>query len=155
MGLAILSISIIIFILHLIFGGNPETARYAGLAMGVYTGGTPNIASIKTAIGVDESTFTIFNTYDMVISIGYMLIVLSSGKFIIKKIFRLKDFEGEKNVSVDKDECTESTSYKGFLSPKPSVSLCSHCFFRRQSSEFLTLRVRLSRVTKQRSPFCL
>ena len=118
MGLAILSISIIIFILHLIFGGNPETARYAGLAMGVYTGGTPNIASIKTAIGVDESTYTIFNTYDMVISIGYMLIVLSSGKFIIKKIFRLKDFEGEKNVSVDKDECTESTSYKGFFEPK-------------------------------------
>ena len=118
MLLAILSISVVVFVLHLIFNNsNPNTPQYAGLAMGVYTGGTPNIASIKTAIGVDESTYTIFNTYDMVISIGYMLIVLSSGKYLIKKIFRLKDFEGEKNVSVGEDECTDSTSYKGMFKP--------------------------------------
>ena len=118
MVFAILSIATIVFILHLIFGGKADTAQYAGLAMGVYTGGTPNIASIKTAIGVDESTYTIFNTYDMVISIGYMLIVLSSGKYLIKKIFRLKDFEGNKNVSVDENECTDSTSYKGMFEGK-------------------------------------
>ena len=118
MGLAILSVTITVFILHLIFGSDPQTPQYAGLAMGVYTGGTPNIASIKAALGVDENIFTIFNTYDTVISIGYMLIVLSSGKYFIKKIFRLKDFEGDKNVSVDGNECQETTSYKGMFNPK-------------------------------------
>ena len=118
MALAILSIATIVFILQLIFKNNPLAPQLAGLSMGVYTGGTPNISSIKAAIGVSDETFLIFNTYDMVISIGYMLIVLSSGKFLIKKIFRLKDFDGDKNVTVDGNECSESTSYKGFFERK-------------------------------------
>ena len=118
MGLAIASIAVIVFILQIIFRDNPLAPQLAGLSMGVYTGGTPNITSIKAAIGVDDNTFLIFNTYDMVISIIYMLVMLSSGKFIIKKIFRLKDFEGDKNVTVDGNECQETTSYKGMFEPK-------------------------------------
>lgn len=118
MGLAILSITVIAFILQLIFRENPLAPQLAGLSMGVYTGGTPNITSIKAAIGVSDETFLIFNTYDMIISIAYMLIMLSSGKFIIKKLFRLKDFEGDKNVTVDGEECQETTSYKGMFEPK-------------------------------------
>lgn len=118
MLLAIVSITIITFILQLIFNSNPLAPQFAGLAMGVYTGGTPNIASIKTAIGVDEIPYTIFNTYDMVISIVYMLVMLSSGKYLIKKLFRLRDFEGDKNVTVDGNECQETTSYKGMFEGK-------------------------------------
>ncbi len=118
MALAILSITIIAFILQLVFHKNPLAPQLAGLAMGVYTGGTPNLTSIKAAIGVADETYLIFNTYDMVISIAYMLIILSSGKYVIKKIFRLKDFEGDKNVSVDGEECQETTSYKGMFEPK-------------------------------------
>lgn len=118
MALAILSITIIAFILQLVFHKNPLAPQLAGLAMGVYTGGTPNLTSIKAAIGVADETYLIFNTYDMVISIAYMLIMLSSGKYVIKKIFRLKDFEGDKNVSVDGEECQETTSYKGMFEPK-------------------------------------
>lgn len=118
MGLAIISITVIAFILQLVFHKNPIAPQLAGLSMGVYTGGTPNITSIKTAIGVADETFLIFNTYDMVISIAYMLIMLSSGKYLIKKIFRLKDFEGDKNVTVDDEECRETTSYKGMFEPK-------------------------------------
>lgn len=118
MGLAILSITVIAFILQLIFRENPLAPQLAGLSMGVYTGGTPNITSIKAAIGVSDETFLIFNTYDMIISIAYMLIMLSSGKFIVKKLFRLKDFEGDKNVTVDGEECQETTSYKGMFEPK-------------------------------------
>ncbi|MBR2869509.1 MAG: DUF819 family protein [Clostridia bacterium] len=118
MGLAIFSIATVAFILQLIFRDNPLAPQLAGLAMGVYTGGTPNLTSIKTAIGVADETYLIFNTYDMVISIVYMLIILSSGKYVIKKIFRLKDFEGDKNITVDGEECKETTSYKGMFEPK-------------------------------------
>ena len=118
MGLAILSIATVAFILQLIFRDNPLAPQLAGLAMGVYTGGTPNLTSIKTAIGVADETYLIFNTYDMVISIVYMLVILSSGKYVIKKIFRLKDFEGDKNITVDGEECQETTSYKGMFEPK-------------------------------------
>lgn len=118
MGLAILSIATVAFILQLIFRDNPLAPQLAGLAMGVYTGGTPNLTSIKTAIGVADETYLIFNTYDMVISIIYMFVILSSGKYVIKKIFRLKDFEGDKNITVDGEECQETTSYKGMFEPK-------------------------------------
>lgn len=115
MIIAIASITIITFILQLIFSSNPLAPQFAGLAMGVYTGGTPNLTSIAKAIGVSSETYLIFNTYDMVISIVYMLLMLSSGKYLIKKLFRLKDFEGDKNVKIDGSECQETASYKGMF----------------------------------------
>ncbi|MBQ2774449.1 MAG: DUF819 family protein [Clostridia bacterium] len=127
MLLAVASIAIVVFVLQLIFGAkNPEASKYAGLAIGVYTGGTPNIASIKTAIGVDESTYTIFNTYDMVVSIGYMLIVTSSARKIFEKVFKLKPFEGEKNISIDSEEVSNESesSYKGIFKRDVFGKLC-------------------------------
>lgn len=126
MLLAVVSIATVVFILQLIFKDNPEASKYAGLAIGVYTGGTPNIASIKTAIGVDETTYTIFNTYDMVISIFYMLLVTSGARKVIIKIFKLKPFEGDKNISIDgEDVSTDSeTSYKGFFKPAVFGKIC-------------------------------
>lgn len=118
MLLAIVSITIITFILQLIFNSNPLAPQFAGLAMGVYTGGTPNLTAIAKAIGVSGENYLIFNTYDMVISIVYMLVMLSSGKYLIKKLFRMKDFEGDKNVTVDGNECQETTSYKGMFEGK-------------------------------------
>ncbi len=121
MLLAIVSITIVVFVLHLVMGSfDPDTPKYAGLAMGVYTGGTPNIASIKTAIGVDETTYTMFNTYDMVLSIGYILILTSGAKAVFKKVFKLRDFEGDKNVSRDdaNNDTAEPENYKDFFRPK-------------------------------------
>ena len=118
MLLAILSITIITFILQLVFHNNPNAPQFAGLAMGVYTGGTPNLTAIAKAINVSNENYLIFNTYDMVISIVYMLVVLSSGKYLLKKLFRLRDFEGDKNVTVDGNECQETTSYKGMFEAK-------------------------------------
>lgn len=126
MLLAVVSIATVVFILQLIFRDNPEAPKYAGLAIGVYTGGTPNIASIKTAIGVDETTYTIFNTYDMVISIFYMLLVTSGARKVIIKIFKLKPFEGDKNISIDGEEVStdSETSYKGFFKPAVFGKIC-------------------------------
>lgn len=121
MALAVASISIVVFVLHLIFGSSdPNTPQYAGLAMGVYTGGTPNIASIKTAIGVDETTYTMFNTYDMVISIGYILLLTSGAKTVFKKVFKLRDFEGDKNVARDdaNNDTADPENYKDFFKPQ-------------------------------------
>lgn len=126
MLLAVVSIATVVFILQLVFKDNPEAPKYAGLAIGVYTGGTPNLASIKTAIGVDETTFTIFNTYDMVVSIFYMILVTSGARKVFIKIFGLKPYEGDKNIGVDSEE-TETgseTSYKGFFKPAVFGKIC-------------------------------
>ncbi len=126
MLLAVASIATVVFILQLVFKDNPEASKYAGLAIGVYTGGTPNIASIKTAIGVDETTYTIFNTYDMVISIFYMILVTSGARKIFIKIFGLKPFDGDKNISIEGENITteSETSYKGFFKPEMFGKIC-------------------------------
>jgi uncharacterized membrane protein len=59
--------------------------KISGLLVGVYTGGTPNLASIKLALDVDESIYVVTHTYDLVISVFYLLFMLSAGqRFFLK-----------------------------------------------------------------------
>lgn len=51
--------------------------KVGGMAVGVYTGGTPNLAAIKTALGVPNETFLLVHTYDTVVSLLYILFCAS------------------------------------------------------------------------------
>lgn len=59
--------------------------KIAGLLVGVYTGGTPNLASLKIALDVDAETYIFVHTFDMIISFIYIVFLMSFGI----KIFRL------------------------------------------------------------------
>jgi len=45
--------------------------------VGVYTGGTPNMAAIKTALEVNAETYLMVNTGDIVVSLVYMLFIFT------------------------------------------------------------------------------
>lgn len=64
----------------------PEAEKVSGMLAGVYTGGTPNLASIKTALGVPEDMYIAINTVDMLISAVYLLFLLSYAKPLLSKI---------------------------------------------------------------------
>lgn len=65
---------------YLIFGKNIENgAKVGGMLAGVYTGGTINLASLKTMLGVPEGTFILLNSYDMMISFLYLTFLLAFG----------------------------------------------------------------------------
>lgn len=55
----------------------PEGWKIAGMMVGVYTGGTPNMAAIKTALEVNAETYLMVNTGDIVISLVYMLFIFT------------------------------------------------------------------------------
>ena len=59
--------------------------KIAGLLVGVYTGGTPNLASLKIALNVDAETYIFVHTFDMIISFVYLVLLMSFGI----KVFRL------------------------------------------------------------------
>lgn len=59
--------------------------KVAGLLVGVYTGGTPNLASLKIALDVDAETYIFVHTFDMIISFVYLVFLMSFGI----KVFRL------------------------------------------------------------------
>ena len=43
---------------------------------GVYSGGTPNLASIKTALDVDPNTYILTHSYDIVLSAIFLFFVI-------------------------------------------------------------------------------
>lgn len=63
----------------------PDAWQLGGLAVGLYTGGTPNLAAIRTALSVDADVYIAMHTYDTVIGMFYLLFAMS----VAKPLFRL------------------------------------------------------------------
>lgn len=84
-GLA--SVAIAIAIGYLIFGRDmPEGAKVGGMLTGVYTGGTINLAALKTMLGVNEETYILMNSYDILVSFLYLSFLLTVGIRVFRKI---------------------------------------------------------------------
>lgn len=119
MVLACVSIIIVTFVLHLIFRtSDPNSAKYAAGATAVYTGGTVNFAAIRTAIGISNDDFIVFNTYDSVISVLYIFFLSTIGTKFFTKVFRLKPFvnNGQSAGELDSSAMDESVyAYREIL----------------------------------------
>lgn len=63
-----------------------EGAEMAGLLVGVYTGGTPNMAAIQRALQVPSETYLAVHTSDVAVGGVYLLILMTFGKRIIRAI---------------------------------------------------------------------
>lgn len=55
----------------------PEAHKYAGMIVGLYTGGTPNLMAIGSALSVSESHIVLANTADVVVGGIYFLLLIS------------------------------------------------------------------------------
>ena len=92
-----------------------ESWKMAGLAISVYTGGTPNMAAIKTALDVDPTTYIIMHTYDTLISLVYIIFCITIAQKLLNRF--LPRFEKLKDcISVNEDGETEDIhSYRNML----------------------------------------
>jgi uncharacterized membrane protein len=86
--IALFSVVIVVFAGYLIFNveGHPEFEKIAGLLVGVYTGGTPNLAALQLMLGLDPEIYLAVHTYDMVISTLYLFFLMVVGKRLFSKI---------------------------------------------------------------------
>jgi uncharacterized membrane protein len=76
--LALASLLIAIFIGYYLFAHNiTESAKVTGMLVGVYTGGTPNLAVIGTALEVTPETFILTHTYDLIIGSFALLFLMT------------------------------------------------------------------------------
>ncbi|MEN8138679.1 MAG: DUF819 family protein [Bacteroidota bacterium] len=81
-------ISIIISIVsgyYLFMHNSPKGNEVAGLLTGVYTGGTPNLASIKAALNIDSSTYILVHSTDLLIGVFYLLFFLTIAQKLLNK----------------------------------------------------------------------
>ena len=85
MLLATISILVVAFGGFMLIREAPFAWQLGGMAVGLYTGGTPNLAAIKTALHVDSGIYITMHTYDTVISLLYILFFCS----IAQRLFNL------------------------------------------------------------------
>lgn len=120
-GLAVLAVVTCSFMVTYLFqqayGDRLEFWKLSGMVVGVYTGGTPNLSAIGTALGAGHETFIIMNASDLVLSSVYLLLLLTVAQRIALKFLpsfvRLED--------TDRDETFHYQRYQRML-PKAVVA---------------------------------
>ena len=93
--------------------------KVAGLLVGVYTGGTPNLASLKIALNVDAETYIFVHTFDMIISFIYLVFLMSFGIkvfrfFLSHKVTKSQSCQDGSEFEVQSSEL----SYSGIFTKK-------------------------------------
>lgn len=85
-----------------LFGGRigSEAPAVAGMAVGVYTGGTPNLAAVKMMLGVKEETYLLVNSFDMIVSFLYLTFLMAVGIRLARKVLPFKTAETPEGQAV-------------------------------------------------------
>lgn len=106
-ALVCLSVCIVSFLAGKFFHGySDEVWKIAGMMVGVYTGGTPNLTAIGKALEVRDETFIILNAVDVVLGGIYLLFIMSVGVKLLTKILPAFKFSG-----IEVDESTIESSW--------------------------------------------
>ncbi|MGQ8335195.1 DUF819 family protein [Sunxiuqinia sp. A32] len=112
--LAMVSLLIVIFIGYFLFKSDiAESWKISGMLVGIYSGGTPNLAAISTALDVSPNTFILTHTYDMVLGAICLVFLLT----IAQRVFNwfLPHFhESHSNINL-KEMVVESEGMDNFL----------------------------------------
>ncbi len=74
-------------------------ANVGGMLTGLYTGGNANLASLKIALGVDDTTYILTSAYSTMMSAVYLFFVIICGKRVLKLF--MPDFHDDKNSQGD------------------------------------------------------
>jgi uncharacterized membrane protein len=115
--LGIVSVLIIIIFGHWMFKNHiPECWKVSGLMVGVYVGGTANMAAILKALNGDSTTFILVNAYDILISMVYFLFIVTYAQRLVNKFLTpFKPLQTQVHLSNEVDDYDGWESYKGIL----------------------------------------
>jgi len=117
MAAALIGVIVVVATGYLIFrgGGMKEMWKVSGMLVGVYTGGTPNLASLKMMLDVNPDTYIITHTYDMILSSIYLLFLITLGRRVFGRL--LKPFPlGIKGQTTSYTQLDGRDPYQGILS---------------------------------------
>lgn len=115
-----ISVIMAVIIGYLIFGKDiDQGAKVGGMLTGVYTGGTINLAALKTMLSVKDETYIMINSYDILISFLYLTFLLTIGIRLFRKILpHDKSVISRKDMAEIRKEIArnEENPYKGLFS---------------------------------------
>ena len=115
----LISVTLAVVIGYMIFGKSlPEGAKIGGMLTGVYTGGTINLAALKTMLGVKDETYILINSYDILVSFLYLSFLLTIGIKLFRKFLpnTLDTFTDKDEAAIQKEmQKEEKKPHRGFL----------------------------------------
>jgi uncharacterized membrane protein len=114
MALALVSIIVVVISGHLFFRNFvPDSWQVGGMLVGVYTGGTPNLVSLKLALDVDTNVFIMANTYDMLVGAATIIFFITAGPRLFRAFLRpFKKIENGKGAIEEK--IVEAESFEDY-----------------------------------------
>lgn len=109
MVLALISVVVIVSSGYFIFKNVvPDSWKVAGMLVGVYTGGTPNLVSLKVALGVEPNLFVMTSTYDMIVGAITIIFFITIGPRLFRSILPPFKHTGDQEVTDELIEQAES-----------------------------------------------
>ncbi len=115
------------FIFKPLIGEDPlignQFHNIAGLLSGVYTGGTPNMAAIKIMLDVPNETYIMVNSYDMAISLIYMIFLFVIGIKLFRKVLHSEPAKESVTIKDMPAEIKQERPYKDFFTKRNFIPL--------------------------------
>ncbi len=79
----IIAVLVVVILGFVLFKNSiPDAWKVAGMLVGVYTGGTPNLAALKMMLDVTPDLYIMTHTYDTIISAFFIFFLISFGKVV-------------------------------------------------------------------------
>lgn len=78
---------------YFLFRDHDEARHFAqvcAVAVGIYTGGIPNMGSIAHGVGMDSETYLYITSYDLIVTGIYLIFVICFGKPVFRKLLPQK-----------------------------------------------------------------
>ena len=63
-----------------------QFAQVCAVAIGIYTGGIPNMGAIARGVGMDSATYLYITSYDLIVTGLYLVFVICFGKPLFRKL---------------------------------------------------------------------
>ncbi len=87
MVLAVLSVTCLATLLYLVYREDAgEAANLAAMSVGVYSGGTPNLAAIKAGLDIPSDQYLAFHSLDALLGSLYFLFMLTVGIPVFRRL---------------------------------------------------------------------
>jgi uncharacterized membrane protein len=113
--LGVVSVVVLVIVGYFVFRDLiPEIWKISGMMIGVYTGGTPNLAAIARGLGVDEDLYILTHTAELVIGALILLFLITGAKPLFGKFLR-PYHQGQQSVDQPELDVSDFESYEGFF----------------------------------------
>ena len=113
--LGVVSVVVLVFVGYFIFRDKiPEIWKISGMMIGVYTGGTPNLAAIARGLGVDEELYILTHTAELVIGALVLLFLITAAQPLFGKFLRPYKKSEADEIQPDLN-VSDFENYEGFF----------------------------------------